>query len=306
MPSLFRSIVAGLLLTALATPPAAATPDGSALVAPVAPPAPAPVPSRPALWKVADADTTIWLFGTIHIMPRGGEPWLAGPVAQALNGSDTLVTEILPTDMIAAGATKPGLLPPGQSLFAMIGPERSARLRAVLAKTRIPPAMIDGTKPWFAAAALAVVPLFERGYSPSEGVERALAAAHPQGQQALETAEFQFDLMDGLPRDAQIAWLDSVVDQYDTIGPQIGQIISAWRKGDAEALGRLMTADMKDDPRLVETLLTRRNATWAKWIEARLKQPGTVFVAVGAGHLAGKGSVQDDLAQHGITVTRVQ
>jgi uncharacterized protein YbaP (TraB family) len=103
--------------------------------------------------------------------------------------------------------------------------------------------------------------------------------------------------MDGLPRDAQIAWLDSVVDQYDTIGPQIGQIIAAWRKGDAEALGRLMTADMKDDPRLVETLLTRRNATWAKWIEARLKQPGTVFVAVGAGHLAGKGSVQDDLAQ---------
>jgi uncharacterized protein YbaP (TraB family) len=139
MPSLFRSIVAGLLLTALATPLAAATPDGSALVAPVAPPAPAPAPSRPALWKVADADTTIWLFGTIHIMPRGGEPWLAGPVAQALNGSDTLVTEILPTDMIAAGATKPGLLPPGQSLFAMIGPERSARLRAVLAKTRIPP-----------------------------------------------------------------------------------------------------------------------------------------------------------------------
>jgi hypothetical protein len=74
MPSLFRSIVAGLLLTALATLPAAAAPDGSALVAPVAPPAPAPAPSRPALWKVADADTTIWLFGTIHIMPRGGEP----------------------------------------------------------------------------------------------------------------------------------------------------------------------------------------------------------------------------------------
>ena len=58
-------------------------------------------------------------------------------------------------------------------------------------------------------------------------------------------------------------------------------------------------------PVLYERLLTSRNANWAEWIERRLAQPGTVFVAVGAGHLAGRGSVQDQLERRGVKVTRV-
>ena len=37
-----------------------------------------------------------------------------------------------------------------------------------------------------------------------------------------------------------------------------------------------------------------------------MQQPGTVFVAVGAGHLAGDQSVQDYLKERGLTVSRVQ
>jgi uncharacterized protein YbaP (TraB family) len=57
---------------------------------------------------------------------------------------------------------------------------------------------------------------------------------------------------------------------------------------------------------MTKVLLTDRNRTWATWLKARLAQPGTIFVAVGAGHLAGKDSVQDVLARSGVTVTRVQ
>ncbi|KPF55330.1 hypothetical protein IP65_04125 [Novosphingobium sp. AAP1] len=263
-------------------------------------------PSRPALWKVADADTTIWLFGTIHMLPKGGTPWLVGPVAKALNGSDTLVTEVTQADMHAAIDTAPGLLPKGQTLTALLGPQRAARLAATLTASGLPATQLDGYKPWMAATALSMLPLVQRGYQPSHGVEAALQAAHPQRQAGLETVAFQLGLIDSLPQDAQIAWLDSVIAQYDTIGEQIAGIVAAWRQGNAEELGKLMTADMQDDPRLIDALLIRRNATWAKWIEQRLKTPGTVFVAVGAGHLAGKGSVQEDLARDGITVTRVQ
>jgi uncharacterized protein YbaP (TraB family) len=42
------------------------------------------------------------------------------------------------------------------------------------------------------------------------------------------------------------------------------------------------------------------------WIKQRLTKPGKVFIAVGAGHLAGRGSVQEQLAKQGITATRVQ
>lgn len=275
----------------------------------------APVPaaqvapeSRPALWKVSDADTTIWLFGTIHVLPHGGAPWLTGPVAQALRSSDSLVTEILPGDPASAGkaAAAHGFLPEGEHLFALLGPERTSRLQARLAQAGIPTANVDRMKPWFAALVLSLAPLTKLGYSASDGAERTLAAAHPAGQDALETAEFQLALMDSLPRDAQIAWLDATIAQFDTAPAQIDAMIAAWRKGDAQGLARMMTADMSDDPRLLETLLMRRNANWAQWIEKRLKQPGTVFIAVGAGHLAGKGSVQERLTRDGLTVTRVQ
>ena len=274
-------------------------------------PLPAPAsadttPSRPALWKVADADTTIWLFGTIHILPKDGAPWLVGPVAKALQGSDTLVTEVSRADITRSAGTAPGYLPAGQTLPALLGPERAAKLAATLTASGVPATQLDAYKPWMAATALSLLPLIQRGYMPSHGVEAALEAAHPQHQDALETVAFQLGLLDGLPQDAQIAWLDGVVAQYDTIGEQIAGIVAAWRAGDAPELGRLMTADMKDDPRLVEILLTRRNATWAKWIEQRLKTPGTVFVAVGAGHLAGTGSVQENLERDGFAVTRVQ
>lgn len=49
----------------------------------------APAP-RPALWKLADADTTIYLFGTIHILPKD-LPWRTPVLEHAIAASDELV-----------------------------------------------------------------------------------------------------------------------------------------------------------------------------------------------------------------------
>ena len=62
----------------------------------------------------------------------------------------------------------------------------------------------------------------------------------------------------------------------------------------------------ESDAGLTELLLTQRNKAWADWIKARLDKPGTVFMAVGAGHLAGPGSVQDQLSARGLAATRLQ
>ena len=59
-------------------------------------------------------------------------------------------------------------------------------------------------------------------------------------------------------------------------------------------------------PILTERLFYARNANWAAWIDDRLDTPGSVFMAVGAGHLAGEKSVQDYLAERNISVTRIQ
>ena len=47
----------------------------------------------PALWKVADDDTTVYLFGTIHALPEGKD-WYSGTIAKAFDASGELVTEI--------------------------------------------------------------------------------------------------------------------------------------------------------------------------------------------------------------------
>jgi uncharacterized protein YbaP (TraB family) len=66
-----------------------------------------------------------------------------------------------------------------------------------------------------------------------------------------------------------------------------------------------MNEEMKDTPEMARILLTDRNARWAADIQARMDRPGVVFVAVGAGHLTGKDSVQDLLAQEGLKVKRI-
>ena len=82
-------------------------------------------------------------------------------------------------------------------------------------------------------------------------------------------------------------------------------MVANWSKGDPEALGAVMNKDIDKLPKLYKILLADRNVRWANWIDERMKKPGTVFIAVGAGHLAGKDSVQVQLGTHHLTATRI-
>jgi uncharacterized protein YbaP (TraB family) len=265
--------------------------------------------ATPALWKVSDADTTIWLFGTIHALPEGLD-WFDGEVRQAFDQSHELVTEITQADPVEMQqlVLTHAMLPQGESLRGMLSPAQKAAYEREMAKLGLPLQAFDGYEPWYAAIALSTLPLIRSGYDSQHGVEQVLdaqakALGRPHG--ALETPAYQIGLFDSLPLDAQKRYFAEVVEQLPTVPEQIGEIVAAWRKGDAEALARLMNAQ-EDDPALIEMLLIRRNKAWADWVKTRLDTPGTVFVAVGAGHLAGPGSLQDQLAARGITTQRVQ
>jgi uncharacterized protein len=269
----------------------------------------APVVAHPAMWKVADSDTTIYLLGTVHALPKGLE-WFDGTLATAFEQSQELVTEILeddPAQMQSAVAAK-AMLPKGQSLRMLMTPKKRRAFEAALRAQRMPVASLDPFKPWFAAVVLATQKVQSTGYDPNSGVEKVLGArakALSRPHSALETAEYQLGLFDSLPQNVQLRYLDEVVRLMPSTRDELALMIDAWKRGDAKRLGELMNEEV-DEPELVELLLINRNRQWATWIKTRLDKPGIVFVAVGAGHLAGKGSVQDQLAGKGVATTRVQ
>ena len=82
-------------------------------------------------------------------------------------------------------------------------------------------------------------------------------------------------------------------------------LLSAWKAGDMSAFSTMLSGFEAKSPIAYRMLIADRNARWGEWIVERLARPGTVFVAVGAGHLAGKDSVQQWLATKGIAATRV-
>ncbi len=270
------------------------------------PPAAAPdrVHARPALWVVKDKDTTIYLFGTIHLL-RPGIDWLEGPRKAAFDSAQELVLEIAED---ADPATQLRILqraldPTGPTLSSKLPEASRARLAALLQDYGGQAAMVDRMKPWLAAITLTALPLAKLGYDPAHGVEAQLReAARAQGKSisGLETTEEQMGLFESLSEPLQIKLLVDTINEQNDIEQSLARMIEAWSAGDPVALAEQLNKSMEDDKALVQHLLLDRNERWADWIKARLKTPGTVFLAVGAGHLAGKGSVQEALRKRHI------
>jgi hypothetical protein len=203
MTALLRTIAAplALALTLLAGPGAAQ----QALPAPqsvqVQPDA---GPARPALWKVADEDTTIYLFGTIHLLPRGID-WFDGTIASAFAQSRELVTEIpeVSPDAQQVVVLRRAMLPKGQKLRALLTAPERAKFDATMQQFGLPVTAFDKFKPWYAAVVLATLPLQQKGYDLDSGVEAQLAERSKQQgapRSGLETLDYQLSLFDGFPR----------------------------------------------------------------------------------------------------------
>src|SRR5690606_21077376 len=159
----------------------------------------------------------------------------------------------------------------------------------------LPVTAMDRYKPWYAAMLLTLRQVGRQGFTTQSGAETALAGrSEGKKRSALETVDDQIGLFDSLPMEAQLTFLDETIMAMGVAADTLKLMVDRWLAGDAAGLAVLMNNELAD-PVLYARLLTDRNARWAEWLDRRMDEPGTVFVAVGAGHLAGKGSVQDYL-----------
>lgn len=287
---------------------------GANLIERQAAPAPSAAPAAttdadPALWVVKDDDTTIYLFGTVHVL-RPGLFWFDEAVKTAFDASDEVVLElVLPDDATAQAAVmKHAVNTSGTTLTAMLPEDERAAYLQSLTNIGVPPAALDQYQPWFAATNLSIMTLMKAGYDANSGAEKVITAAAKEAGKpvsGLETMDQQLGFFSGLSKDSQIALLTSTVEELPNATKMTDDMVAKWGAGDPQGLGELMNESLRETPELSKVLLADRNARWAEWINTRMAKPGTVFIAVGAGHLAGDDSVQAMLAKRQLTATRV-
>lgn len=273
---------------------------------------PAPVAQGPALWELSDEDTKIYLFGTIHMLPEGLE-WRTPALERAIAEADELVIETLIGDdpraqavaMMKLGTNATGLPP----LAERVPAEKREMLARVIAESGVPAAALDRMETWMAAMTLSAVSYRAMGLNPALGVEHGLSGTYKAKARTisgLETVDEQLGFFDQLSEEAQRDLLEGALDDPAKARAQFQAMLDTWNRGDVAGIAQTFDTEMKKSPELREVLLRKRNARWAEWLDERMDRPGTVLVAVGAGHLAGSDSVQEMLRARGIETRRVQ
>ena len=242
----------------------------------------APANADPAIFVVRDADTTVYLFGTFHALD-GQSEWFNDQVKDAFEQSDELVLETLvPEGPPGPTAARPALGVPSVAASA-----------SFLATTRM---AINAGK--------------TQGMQVGNGADMVLRhTAELEGKpvEGLETLESQLNMFTRLPAAAAAprAGSQAAGSSMESLTKAMAEMQSAWKRGDQRVFVRMLDQLRQASPDTYRMMFTERNARWADWIAGRMQAPGTVFVAVGAGHLAGKDSLLVRLAEMGITSSRV-
>lgn len=301
--SLATRLAAGTVLGAGLFAAVAGTPD-------IAIAQEAPETGRPAMWVVSDADSTIYLFGTIHLL-KPETQWRTPELDAALAEATELWLEVPNVDDQAAAMPliqQYGLNIGGTPISSLLTEEENAQLQAAAAAIGVPPQAMDVMQPWLVGLQVSVAAAVRAGYDPASGVDSRLKVSADEAGtpvRGFETLEQQFRFFHDLPQDVQLQFLRQSLATWEEADQLIDSMVALWAAGDVDGFEALVLDEMQAQwGDLYDILIVNRNADWTGQIQTMLEGSGTTFIAVGAGHLAGEDSVQSMLEARGVTVER--
>ncbi|HEX8840498.1 MAG TPA: TraB/GumN family protein [Sphingomicrobium sp.] len=246
---------------------------------------PSPLPAEPALFVVRDDDTTVYIFGTFHALDSHTQ-WFGDRVRNAFEESNELVLETI--------------IPEKQP---MAPPAAAGRFR---------PPSVTPSASFLATTRMAINAGRARGMQVDNGADMILRhAAEAEGKpvEGLETLQLQIDMFNRMPPapspEAKAHHDAASPSQVDGLSRAMADMQTAWKRGDQSVFVRMLGQLKTASPDTYRMMFTERNSRWADWVRARMQSPGTVFIAVGAGHLAGPDSLLVGLAERGLPSQRV-
>ena len=260
-------------------------------------------PARSLLWQVEGRNSTVYLFGSIHVGKPDFYP-LHEQIESAYHGADHIVFEVDPraaaSPEVAIQIQTRGLLPGGTSLRDVLSEETLNQLVMTLTGLGLPADNFMNYQPWFLTLLLNNMQMASLGYAPSQGIEAYLIRHKPDLTDVLEleSIQEQISFLQELNGESYLAYtLLGFEDAKETIN----EMINAWKCGDQEDLDRIIFTETEEaageDPEmevLFERMFYDRNMTMASGVRGFLDTgSGKYFVVVGAGHLIGERSVID-------------
>ncbi len=278
-------------------------------------------PPVPLLWKVSDADNSVYLLGSFHVLRAEDHP-VSPDVDAAFADAESLLFEMAPEEIasptLALRMGQAALREDGSTLSASLPPATVAKLQrwlqekgGALSAAGLPPEAVERFEPWYVGLLVSTLDMAGLGLDPELGLDRyfgnrATQAGKPTA--GLETAEQQIAFLDGMDAGEQLQFLDEALDNSLEGNDELERLHAAWRAGDADGLWNGLAAEMRQRfPDLYRHINVERNDAWLPMLEQRLQAPGEddTLVVVGALHLLGEDGLVHKLRERGYQVERI-
>lgn len=305
-PLLLSAALSATCLTAYA-----ATPQASSQAATVAAAKAAPVPL---LWKVSDADNSLYLLGSFHMLKPDDYP-LGADVDAAFDDAESLLFEIDPAAMTSpetiAKFQRASAYDDGRTLSQVLPAATRDKLEKLLSASGGSIATFETTEPWAVNLVLVLGVAQAMGFRSEDGLDRHfMARAGKAGKPVagLETVDVQMAALDGTPHSEQVAGLDEFLSDPTSTVTDMRTLHASWRSGDLATLDRKFRVEMaRKSPVSYRLVNVDRNRAWLSTLEQRLNAKGNddTLAVVGTLHLLGDDGVVERLRAKGYKVERV-
>lgn len=267
--------------------------------------------ATPAVWVVRDADTVLYLTGTVHLLPDDID-WRNGPIVAAMADAQELITELSPAELDRVAQVAPSYFTGPNSIAPVdrFDPPLRAAFLKLAADDLLDRADAAKLDDWALALMLARSVAAEAGLDGRAGMDNGLIAEFGDAgklRRGMESAADQFAQFDAIPSAEQRIMLNRLMQEIaaGNADDRLFETITAWRRGDVDALAEIVARDAKIAPATHKLMLVDRNRRWTEWIVQRMRKPGRTLVAVGAAHLAGPESLPAILATRGLEPQRM-
>lgn len=258
------------------------------------------------LWEIEKENSTVYLFGSIHVGKEDMYP-LSKPVEDAFENSNNLVVECDITNTLNALMAESKMrYEENDNVYNHLTEEGKEKFDSLLNESNLSADYIKNYKLWVSKQLFLNTELRKLGYFSDYGVDKYFLDKAVDNKKILEleSLDFQIDLLNSLYDSESEKSSLTDVDMKESAN-EVDKMFKAYTDGDTTTMIELAMNPLKETPTIYKKMFVDRNVEMAEKIEGYLNTKDTYFVVVGSAHYLGDDSIIKLLEKKGYTVKRM-